>query len=131
MNSEHENTTTDPEWIADATEKLPDSTDNYEIEMWLSTDGKHTVKILAKDPASRRAGVKKGMELYDYILARYGTKQAQAVKEYAKEPPDQKAQQETCEHVKTKLFQVKKTGNNQGKWFSTCEKCSKFLGFKS
>jgi len=118
----------DAEWITNAEEKIPDKKGDYELEMYLSTDGKHTVHIIVKDPTMRHEAVKKAMELYDYVLARYGTKQAQAVKEYSKEV--EKIDPATCKHEHTKVAQSK-TEKNPGRWFKTCQDCKSFLGWTS
>lgn len=52
-----------------------------EIKVYLSTDGKHTVE--ASNVVSE-ADVERAQELYDKILAKYGTKQKQAAEAYAK-----------------------------------------------
>ncbi len=61
--------------------------EDFEGEVWLSTDGKHTVRVLAKNTESRAAALNWAKEVYEKIVERYGTKQAQAVKEYAKDNP--------------------------------------------
>jgi len=58
--------------------------EDFEGEVWLSTDGKHTVRVLAKNSESRAIALNWAKEVYEKIVERYGTKQAQAVKEYAK-----------------------------------------------
>lgn len=115
------------EWIEKPIERLPSIIGDYEVEMFLSTDGKHTVRVKVVDPASRREAIEKATGLYDYIKERYGTKQAQAVREYKEQIVDPA----TCEHLSVGFFQVKKEGPNQGKWFKSCKICKKFLGFKS
>ena len=126
---EYANQAAEPEPEVDT---APKSVKEYELEMFLSTDGKHTVHIKVSDPAARHEAVQKAMEMYDFVLARYGTKQAQAVKEYANghtaEPakPDQAA----CLHQHFKFMQVKKEGPNTGKWFKTCVDCGKFMSWQ-
>lgn len=119
----------DPDWIKNEDEKLPSQKGDYKISLFLSTDGKHTVHVEVNDPKSRHEAIKKGTELYDYILSRYGTKQAQAVKEYGNGRKE--ADPAACRHVHIGLFQAKKEGPNQGKWFKSCRDCKKFLGFQS
>lgn len=120
----------DPEWIKNAEEKLPKDEEEYELEMYLSTDGKHTIHVKVSEPKSRKIAIKKAMEIYDYILARYGTKQAQAVKEYAKENGGEKISKESCKHVNMKFGQSR-TEKNPGRWFKSCRDCGEFLGWQS
>lgn len=104
----------------------------YTLEVFMSTDGKHTVHVTTDDPTSRHEAVKKAMEMYDYVLARYGTKQAQAVKEYGngKTAEAPKVDQGSCSHVNVQFYQVKKEGPNTGKWFKSCKDCKKFMGWQ-
>ena len=57
---------------------------DFEGEVWLSTDGKHTVRIKANTPENRQSALVWAKEIYEAIVDSYGTKQAQAVKEYNK-----------------------------------------------
>jgi hypothetical protein len=59
--------------------------DEYTLEIYLSTDGKHTVKTISSTPEGNKKAYGVAVAMYDQILAKYGTKQAQAVKEYAKD----------------------------------------------
>jgi hypothetical protein len=58
---------------------------NFESEIFLSTDGKHTIHIKANTPKSRSEAWKWAINTYDLIKEKYGTKQAQSVREYNKE----------------------------------------------
>lgn len=58
---------------------------DYTMEIWLSTDGKHTVKTASSTPEGNKKALEVAIATYDQIVAKYGTKQAQAVKEYSKE----------------------------------------------
>lgn len=102
--------------------------DKYHFEVFLSTDGKHTVHVTADDEKGKRKALRVATDTFDYLLSRYGTKQGQAVKEYSKDA--KQINQEDCNHVNRKFLQVKKEGKNQGRWFSTCPDCKKFLGWK-
>ena len=51
------------------------------IKVYLSTDGKHTVEA---DEITDMEDLLKAQGFYDVIVAKYGTKQEQAVKAYAK-----------------------------------------------
>ena len=121
---------TDLEMVEKQDDKVDSYKGDFKLIIFLSTDGKHTVNVEVFDPESRHQAVKKAMEMYDYIVARYGTKQAQAVREYAKENGNEKVDQESCPHTQFKFFEVKKDGPNKGKWFKSCEKCKKFLGWQ-
>jgi hypothetical protein len=57
----------------------------FEGEVWLSTDGKHTVHTKAETSDGRKNAWIWQKKVYQYLLENYGTKQAQAVKEYNKE----------------------------------------------
>lgn len=105
----------------------------YDFELWLSTDGKHTVKVAAKTHEGKKKALKVATETYDYILTRYGTKQGQAVKEYGKEngakpPTVTVVNPETCTHVEVKFAQSH-TEKNPNRWFKSCKTCKKFLGW--
>lgn len=120
----------DPDWIKNAEEKLPTKKGNYKLSIFLSTDGKHTVNVEVEDQESRHEATRKAMELYDYILARYGTKQAQAVKEYAQNGNAQQINKEDCKHEQMKFMQSK-TEKNPGRWFKSCATCKSFLGWQT
>ena len=53
-----------------------------EIKIFFSTDGKHTVQVDAGLPEADEAYLK-AKTIYAKMLSEFGTKQAQAVKEYA------------------------------------------------
>lgn len=55
---------------------------DFELEVFLSTDGKHTVRMKAETEEGRDKGIPYAKVLYKKILEEFGTKQAQAVKEY-------------------------------------------------
>lgn len=122
-------TVEEEDWINDPDEKIPDKTMGYELEIWLSTDGKHTVRTLLHDTTKAKEAIQKQCELYDYLLRRYGTKQAQAVKEYAKPQSEvKKIIADECTHDETKRVQSH-SDKNPGKWFKKCVKCNAFLGW--
>lgn len=123
--NESEPVNPDPEWVAKGPEE------DYELEIYLSTDGKNTVHIKTNNPLARRNAIVKALETYEYLRTRFGTKQAQAVKEYGKErPEDDKAKQENCLH-KEVVFKQSQTPKNPGRWFKQCKTCNKFLGWQS
>lgn len=66
--------THDPDWI----------NGEFEGEVFLSTDGKNTVHVKAKDRAGRKAALEWAKAVYEGLREIYGTKQSQAVREYAK-----------------------------------------------
>ena len=125
-NEAEEESKSDPEWI-DAEEQ--DVTEaSFEFEMYLSTDGKHTVHVKADTRKGRTQAIAYAMKNYDFILTRYGTKQGQAVKEYGNGKP--KVSSTDCKHTNIKFAQSK-TEANPGRWFQSCKDCGKFLGWKS
>ena len=115
------------EEVMDKVEELNEP--KYEFELFLSSDGKHTVHVKAFDATGKRKALTVATETYDYILTRYGTKQAQAVKEYGKENGEAKPDQETCKHTNVKFAQSH-TEKNPGKWFKSCADCGKFLSWQ-
>jgi len=117
----------EPEWI----------TGSFEGEVWLSTDGKNTVRILAKDEAGRLSGLMWAKKTYEELIAKYKTKQEINKETYQNgngasqtfKKEQDKEMQEGCAHQSYKVAVVKKDGPNQGKQFKSCNNCKKFLGF--
>jgi len=109
---------------------------DYKLSLFLSSDGKHTVNVEVIKPESRREAVEKAVEVYDFIIKKYGTKQAQAVKEYGngqstmQKYDNDQAKQDACSHTNIKFVQSK-TEKNPGKWFKSCIDCGKFLGWQN
>jgi len=116
-----------PEWLEKDKEEKDEKKKDFDLELFMSTDGKHTVRVMVKNQEARREAVKRAMEIYDYVVARYGTKQAQAVKEYSngKKEVDKK----TCPHTNVRFAQSK-TEKNPGRWFKVCQDCGEFLGWQ-
>lgn len=114
----------DPEVIAKGPEE------DYEFEMWLSTDGKNSVRVSTNNPKARKQAMLKAVEAYEYLRTRYGTKQEQNVKTYSKDEK-QKAEidKSTCSHTEVKFAQAK-TEKNRGRWFKVCKRCNDFLGWQ-
>jgi len=108
--------------------------DVFTGEIWLSTDGKHTVHIAADTAAGRKAGGKWAVEAYKWIVKELGTKpelwEEVMTKKNGKEPErkEEKATS-TCPHTQFKVKQVSKEGPNKGKYFKVCVDCGKFLGW--
>lgn len=68
---------------------IPDSTEDFESQIFLSTDGKMTVSIKATNPEQRKAGARYAKDMYFWLKATFGSKQAFAAKEYKKaDEPD-------------------------------------------
>jgi len=109
--------------------------DNFEGEIWLSTDGKLTVRMKAETPEGRFAGAKWAKDTYEAIVKRYGTKQAQAVREYKKpeEPIEEAVEKVKQELPRTKVcnecggIRTYKTGVKNGRkwaaWFCENDAC--------
>ena len=75
----------DQDWIKDNMNDTATDTGEFEGEVYFSTDGKNTVHVKANTKDGRRAALAWGNEVYKRLIDTYGTKQGQAVKEYAKE----------------------------------------------
>ena len=124
----------DPDWIKEP--EGVEKTGEFDFELFMSSDGKHTVHVTVKDQKARKEAIATAMNAYDYVLARYGTKQAQAVKEYGngrsgmQRFDDDKAKQDACKHINVKFVQSK-TEKNPGRWFKSCKDCGSFLGWQS
>jgi hypothetical protein len=90
----------DAEWIDAKLEEIHESEVpvDFDFELWLSSDSKHTVKVAAKTPEGRKAAMRFAQAVYAKILEKYGTKQVNAVREYSKagETPKVPAKQTTC-----------------------------------
>lgn len=99
------NTTIDAEFEEALQDIKEDTLIGDEVKLILSTDGKHTV--MGKN-------VKKVIEVYDYVKERYGTKQAQAVKEYNNAEKELHGP-EWCDIHKVVM---KKYSNEKGSWYS-------------
>jgi len=56
----------------------------FEGELWLSTDGKNTVRVKSSTPEGRKAGLKWGKLVYEGVKANYGTKQQLNMETYDK-----------------------------------------------
>lgn len=102
------------------------SAGNFEGEVWLSTDGKHTVRVKADSKDGRKDALNWAKLVYEGIKASYGTKQEQAVKAYSKEAE----KQEECQHPETTELTVK-NGKNAGRKFLKCNVCGTFVRFIS
>lgn len=59
---------------------------DFTLELFLSSDGKHTVRIETKTEAERNIAIPYAKVLYKKIIEEFGTKQEQAVKAYSAKP---------------------------------------------
>lgn len=117
--------------IDEVLDEIGDSDNGYDFELFLSTDGKCTVHVTADKETNsvvKKRAMVKCIEVFEYIKERFGTKQAQAVREYGKNGGDKKDPDE-CSHTNIKYAQSK-TEKNPGRWFKSCRDCSKFLGWQ-
>ena len=112
------------------------TTPKFVGEIWLSTDGKHTIHAKASTPEGRTAAGEWAIRAYKFIEKELGTKpqfwEEVLKKNGEKTPPkkpSEKKKQEECLHTRTTIRQVKKPGPNQGRFFRTCLDCGKFLGW--
>ena len=122
---------------------IPEEDNWFEGEVFLSTDGKHTVHFRAGTDKGRSEGGKWAKDVFDAILSKYGTKQAQAAQEYgikarrAAEKIDLDAvrsepvSQDTCPHdeYEVRVSSGFKKPENKGKAYKSCKRCNKFLGW--
>ena len=115
------------EEVMDKAEEL--SEPKYEFELFLSTDGKQTVHVKAFDAAGKRKALTVATETYDYILARYGTKQNLNKETYNATAIEAKIDPTTCPHTNVKFVQAH-TPKNEGRWFKTCVDCKKFISWQ-
>ena len=118
----------DLEWISGKKEE-PKEEANYEFELWLSTDGKNTVKVKAFTSEGKRKALKVATDTYDYIVARYGTKPKMWGDVMKKNGEPAKPDKSTCKHANV-AYKESKTEKNPGRWFKTCKDCGSFLGWK-
>lgn len=103
---------------------------NFEGEVWLSTDGKHTVRIKANTEEDRKQALIWAKKVYEAVVARYGTKQALNAKTYQNpKNTEDKSNQATCTHTEYAVKIAGPTSKNPGKSFKSCRSCNKFLGF--
>jgi hypothetical protein len=65
----------DPEWME---EKEPE--EDFEFELFLSTDGKNTVRVKSNTQKGRKAAMIYAKSVYERLVARYGTKAEQYTK---------------------------------------------------
>ena len=70
------------EFLDEQIHNVPEETGDFEAEVWLSTDNKNTVRILAKDRQGRRAGLLWAKGVYDRLRELYKTKQEANVDAY-------------------------------------------------
>jgi ssDNA-binding Zn-finger/Zn-ribbon topoisomerase 1 len=103
--------------------------DEYEIELYLSTDGKHTVHYKAQTPEGRKKGLNVAMILFDAIKKKYGTKAdmwGEAMKNGKKEEPKEVKTQGCPKCGGTRTFREgvsAKTGKRWAGWFCSNTEC--------
>jgi hypothetical protein len=86
-----------------------ESNEDFEFELFLSSDGKNTVRIKATTPKARTEGMKYARKVYDRLLALYGTKAEQFTKVNGIQT-DKKVAPTCSVHGITKIW---KEGNNK------------------
>ena len=73
----------DAKWIQDSVgDQIHDEDVSFEGEVYLSTDGKHTVHVKASTQEGRKAALAWAKAAYDRIRFTYGTKQEANKKTY-------------------------------------------------
>ncbi len=120
---------TDQKWIAENITEVEEKTDDeFEGQVFFSTDGKMTVSAKASTKAGRKAALAWSKAVYDRINYTFGSKQAHAAKEYKN--VDKPVSAEECLHT-DKKESMSHTAKNPGRLFETCKTCGKFCGWKS
>lgn len=107
--------------------------DNYPLEIFFSTDGKHTVSIKST-VKYRDLAMKVGQEMYDQLESKYGkkpTNNGAARSNGVSEPKKATVDQENCGHA---MFSMKESSGhnnpeNKGKRYKVCLDCDKWLGW--
>lgn len=91
---------------------LTDGLTKEDLEIFLSTDGKNTVHL------RNATKIQQAINIFDFIKELYGTKQAQAVKEYGNGKPGVKV--DTSDSSFCKIHEVKMTPKigKYGKFYS-------------
>jgi hypothetical protein len=125
----------DAEWInAQLDETVEEQEGEFELQMILSTDGKHTVMVKAVTKIGRKQGLEYAQRLYERVVQRYGTKQNQVIKEYKQNgltpagKKDGKVDPETCRHADYETVpKVSQSEKNPGRGYVACSNCGKWL----
>ncbi len=89
-------------------------------------NGRDEQLVIRADDFEELAEAKKDI---DKIMGKREEKPVQTSIPANKPDYAKKQMQETCPHTTFKVYQVKKEGPNQGKWFKTCATCSKFIAW--
>ena len=103
----------DAKWIEEnVNDPIQEEEGNFEGSFWMSTDGKHSVSVKATTREGRKAGLAWATAVYKKLIYTFGTKQAQAVKEYKAAENGNDVRCETCGEPATARSGVK----NGRKW---------------
>ena len=92
-----------------------------QLELYLSTDGKHTIRVYAEDEKEFDLLVAKAKGIYENIVKEYGLK-GEKKKEVKKE------NEQECKHE----IEYRIAGERSkfpGRKYKVCKKCGKFLGW--
>ena len=112
------------------------SSAEFEGELWLSSDMKNTVHVKANTREGRKIALAWAKEVYDRVIAAYGTKQKTNAETYNKgngkkeEKPKVSEGNCTVDHTNLEPMIVKKEGANKGRWFTSCKECGAFKWVK-
>lgn len=87
--------------------KTEEGNGEFEGEVWLSTDGKNTVRVLGSTKEGRAAGLLWAKEVYNRLLAVYGTKQDKVIEAAKKASPGL-----SCEVCGAQAIEKQGTGKN-------------------
>lgn len=105
----------------------------FESELFISTDGKHTIKVKATTNEGRRSGARYAQNMYKWLVQTYGSKQSYASKEYKKADEEQKKDKKDCTHppdattIKTSSGRSKP--ENAGRRYKSCLDCGSFISW--
>lgn len=106
----------DQEWLEGQLETVAEvGGAQFDFDLYLSTDGKHSVHISAETQMGRRAGIKYAVSVYDRLIQRFGTKQSQTIKEYSKPPNGDTESPAWCKEHQVTMKQYEKNGKT---WFA-------------
>lgn len=101
----------DADWIKDnVTDPIVDTDDEFEGEVWFSTDGKNTVRVKANTKAGRKQALIWGHAVYERLLSTYKTKQALNAKVYANGNGEKKLVCDFCGQPAVEREGVSKAG---------------------
>lgn len=124
----------DEKWIDDnMDDPVKETGGTFKGIGFYSTDGKHTFSFEADTPEGRVSGDKWARTKYEQAMYSYGSKQANAAKEYKKveAEPAKTVHVGNCQHLdqSIKVSSGAKNPKNAGRRYKVCNECKEFLGW--